>query len=104
MRWIAVLAVTLGLAAGSAQFGRRTPRDQEKDEIRLPDGKSQKQEIIKADHKKSQADAAELLTLAQEVQSEMAKGPYQVVDMRLIKKVEEIEKLARNIKNRMKRY
>ena len=72
--------------------------------MRLPDGKSQKQEILKAEHKKSKDDAVELLTLAQDLKDELDKGPYQVVDVRLIKKAEDIEKLARNIKNRMKRY
>ncbi len=110
MRLIAILALAVGLGLGllglglQAQFGRHPSRDQEKDEMRLPDGKSQKIEILKAEHKKSKEDAAELLTLAQELKDEIDKGPYQVVDVRLIKKAEDIEKLARNIKNRMKRY
>ena len=105
MRLIAIFALAVGLGLGlNAQFGRRPPHDQEKDEMRLPDGKSQKQEILKAEHKKSKDDAAELLTLAQELKGEIDKDPYQVVDVRLIKKAEDIEKLARNIKNRMKRY
>ena len=105
MRLIAILALAVGLGLGlNAQFGRHTPRDQEKDDLRLPDGKSQKQEILKAEHKKSKEEAAELLTLAQELKDEIDKDPYQVVNLRLIKKAEDIEKLARNIKNRMKRY
>ena len=105
MRLIAIFALAVGLGLGiQAQFRGRPPRDQEKDETRLPDGKSQKIEILKSEHKKSKEDAAELLTLAQELKDEVDKGPYQVVDMRLIKKAEDIEKLARNIKNRMKRY
>ena len=110
MRLIAIFALAVGLGLGllglglNAQFGRRGPHDPDKDEMRLPDGKSQKTEILKAEHKKSKEDAAELLTLAQELKDEVDKGPYQVVDMRLIKKAEDIEKLARNIKNRMKRY
>jgi hypothetical protein len=105
MRLIAILALAVGLGLGlNAQFGRRPPREQEKDDVRLPDGKSQKQEILKAEHKKSKDEAAELLTLAQELKDEIDKDPYQVVNLRLIKKAEDIEKLARNIKNRMKRY
>jgi hypothetical protein len=110
MRLIAIFALAVGLGLGllglglNAQFGRRGQHEQDKDEMRLPDGKSQKIEILKAEHKKSKEDAAELLTLAQELKEEVDKDPYQVVNLRLIKKAEDIEKLARNIKNRMKRY
>jgi hypothetical protein len=107
MRLIAVLALGLGLLApAQAQLGGPFPRqrDKDKDEVRLPNGKSQKQEILKSEHKKSQEEAAEMLALAQELKDELEKGTHQVVDLRLIKKAEDIEKLARNIKNRMKRY
>src|SRR5262245_30118908 len=104
MRLSTILVVALGtFLLPGAQIGRRPPHESEKDEVRLPDGKSQKTEILKADHKKSQEDAAEVVRLSQELKEELDKGPYNVVDMRLLKKAEDIERLARNIKNRMKR-
>lgn len=99
MRLLLLVAITAALAA------QRVGREQrEEGDIRLPSGKSQRQEIIKADHAKSKADAAELLELAQQLKEELDKSEYQVVDLRLMKKAEDIEKLAKRIKDRMRRY
>jgi hypothetical protein len=100
MRLIAILALAASLGAQRIPF----PGEDKKNDIRLPSGKSQRQEIIKAEHEKSKNDAGELLKLAQELKEELDDSPHQVVNLRLVKKAEDIERLARNIKNRMKRY
>lgn len=102
MRLICVLALASALAA--PQRGREFPRDQEGQDVRLPSGKSQRQEMLKADHAKSQTEAAELLELAQQLKEELEKSEYQVVNLKLVKKAEDIERLAKRIKDRMRRY
>ena len=102
MRLLCVLALTVALGA---QRGRETPPpESDRADVRLPSGKSQRQEMLKADHAKSKADAGELVTLAQQLQEELEKSEHQVLNVKLVKKAEDIEKLARRIKDRMRKY
>ncbi len=73
-------------------------------EPRLPSGKSQKEEILKAEHKNSLRDAERLLMLAEELKAELEKSDYHILSLTTLKKTEEIEKLARRIKSRLRRF
>ncbi len=71
-----------------------------------PRGKSPEQrrdDILKADHKKSLEDVAEIRQLARELEEELEKNEAQIVDVRTLRKAERIEDLAKNIRNRMRR-
>jgi len=76
-----------------------TPSD-----ARLPSGKLQRDEIARADYKHNLEDAAQLLKLATELKADLDKETAFVVSVKEIKKTEDIEKLARGIRGRMKRY
>ncbi len=76
-----------------------TPSD-----AKLPNGKLQRDEIAKADYKKNVEDAAELLKLAGELKADLDKDTAYVVSVKDMRKTEDIEKLARNIRGRLKRY
>lgn len=73
-------------------------------DVRLPNGKLQRDEIAKADYKKNLEDATEMARLAEEVKSDLEKETAYVVSVKTMKKTEDIEKLARNIRGRLKRY
>jgi hypothetical protein len=73
-------------------------------EAKLPNGKSQRDEIAKADYKKNLDDATELLKLATDLQSDLDKQGAYIVSLKSIKQTEDIEKLAKNIRGRLKRY
>jgi hypothetical protein len=45
-----------------------------------------------------------LLRLSEEVKADLEKGDRYVVSVKTLKKTEEIEKLARSIRGRLKRY
>jgi hypothetical protein len=60
--------------------------------------------MLKDDHKKSLEDAAELYKLAEELKIEMEKNDHNVLSMSAMKKTEEIEKLAKRIRGRMRRF
>ena len=62
------------------------------------------QAILKADYEQSVKDVAEIIRLAQELEQELEKNQEYVVDLRSIRKAERVEKLAKNVKNRMKRF
>src|SRR5215475_1934753 len=70
----------------------------------LPNGKSQHNEIVKADYKKNLEDAAELAKIAEELKYDLEKNDKYLVSVKNIKQTEEIEKLARGIRGRLKRY
>jgi hypothetical protein len=70
---------------------------------RLPDGKSQKEEILKADHKKNLEESAELVKLAEELRGDLEKNTRYVVSIQTLKKTDEIERLVKNIRGRLKR-
>ena len=82
------------------------PKDQKRDEDdpKLPNGRSQREEILKTDHRKNIEEAAELAKLAEEVKADLENGDRNVVSVKMIKQTEEIEKLAKSIRGRLKRY
>jgi hypothetical protein len=71
---------------------------------RLPDGRSQTEEILKADHERNLKDAGELLKLAEELKMELEKNDRHVLSVGMLKKTEEIEKISKRIRGRMKRF
>jgi hypothetical protein len=73
-------------------------------DVRLPNGKLQRDEIAKADYKKNLDDAIELARLAEELRADLEKETAFVVSLKTIKKTEDIEKLERNIRGRLKRF
>ena len=73
-------------------------------DVKLPNGKLQRDEIAKADYKKNVDDAAELLKLAGELKADLDKDNAWVVSVKDMRKTEDIEKLARGIRGRLKRY
>jgi hypothetical protein len=71
---------------------------------RMPNGRSQRNAIAKADYKKNLQDATELARMAEELKAELQNEEAFVVSVKTMKKTEDIEKLARNIRSRLKRY
>jgi hypothetical protein len=74
------------------------------EEPRLPNGASQKEEILKADHRKSLEDAGKLMELTEELKIELEKNDRHVLAVGTLKKLDEIEKLTKRIRGRLKRY
>ena len=71
---------------------------------RLPNGKSQKEEILKADHEKSLEDAGKLMDSTEELKIELEKNDRHVLAVSTLKKLDEIEKLTKRIRSRLRRY
>ena len=100
------LLLTITLIA-LAQVPEDLPRVQtpsEQQDRKLPNGKSQRDEIVKADYKRNVQDAAELSQLARELNDDLEKSGSNTVSVKTIKKLDDIEKLARSIRGRLKRY
>jgi hypothetical protein len=71
---------------------------------RLPNGKSQSEEILKAEHQQNLKDAAKLVQMAEELKQELEKDDRHVLSVATLKKTDEIEKLARKIGSRLRRH
>jgi len=69
---------------------------------RLPDGRSQKNAIAKQQHEEALKDADQLCGMADELREELRKAGTFVVPVSAVKKTEDIEKLARKIRGRLK--
>ena len=81
------------------------PRPGETEEdVRLPNGKLQRDEIAKAEFQKSLDDARALSKLADELKADLEKNDRYVLSIPTLKKTEEIEKLAKRIHDRMKHF
>ena len=71
-------------------------------DVRLPNGKTQQEEILKADHERDLKDAAQLIELAEGLKEELEKNDQHVLSLSSLKKTEEIEKLAKRIRSRLR--
>ena len=87
--WIALFSPVVALAQGIKD--------------RMPDGRSRKLAILRDDVDKSREDVKEILDLAAELDEELVKNREYSVSLESLRKAERIEKLAKNIKNRLKR-
>jgi len=103
MRRSSILLALLALALSLDAQRPRRPGDPD-EPPRLPNGKSQQDAILKADHEKDIEDSRELARLATELNDEIEKGSAHVLSVATLKKTDDIEKLAKKIRGRMKRY
>ena len=93
-------------ALAAAQAPTPPPRDAnplDENSVRLPNGKLQRDEILKYEFGKSLADCKEMVKLARDLQADLEKNEQYVLSIASIHKTEEIEKLARRIRGRMTR-
>ncbi|MGA3024440.1 MAG: hypothetical protein ABSF98_06705 [Bryobacteraceae bacterium] len=78
------------------------PTPGEDEDAKLPDGRSQKDAQAKAAYTGSLEDTKKLIAAAEELKAELEKNSRYVVSLAAIRKTEEIEKLARRIRGRLK--
>lgn len=72
------------------------------DDIKLPNGKSQRDEILKMERDQNIKDAAQLAQLAEELKEDLEKNDRFVLSLATLKKTDDIEKLAKKIRSRMR--
>jgi hypothetical protein len=97
------LRIALVLAVATVLLSLQTrPADSSQD-VRLPSGKSQKEAILKMEYEKSLEDAGRLLELAEDLKIELEKSDRHILSLNALKKTEEIEKLAKRIRKRLRR-
>jgi len=103
LRIAVLLAAALLAAWGRGQNPEQQPQQPgDRRDVRLPSGKRQSDEILRDEHRKNLADAAELLKLSEDLKAELEKSDAFVLSLGAIKKTENIEKLAKRIRGRLK--
>ena len=102
-------AALLSLLASPLTANLQEPDDQRLpiprnpgEDTRLPNGKSQKDAIAKQNHEAALKDASDLVQAAKTLEEELKSAGSYVVPVSSVKKTEEIEKLARRIRGRLK--
>lgn len=78
------------------------PRIISPEEARLPNGKLEREEILRIAHEEALKDARELSRLAKELESELEKSDPHELSFATVKRAEKIDKLARRIRDRLK--
>ena len=102
---LATLSVMLPLAAQSLGRDGRNRPGSTRDGIgpTMPDGRSRALLILKKEVEKSTDDMARVIELATELQTEIETNQFHTVDIRSVRKAEEIIKIVRRVKGRMSR-
>jgi hypothetical protein len=71
-------------------------------DAKLPNGKSQRDAILKAEHEQNLKDAAQLVDLSQQLQQDLEKNDTFVFSISTMKKTDDIEKLVKKIRSRLR--
>src|SRR5690349_11034885 len=102
-RWALALSLAALFAlvpwAVVAQRGPVAGPEAGQEDTRLPNGKLQRDEIVKAEHEQNLKDAAQLVELSEQLKEELEKNDRYVVSMATVKKTDDIEKLVRKIRS-----
>lgn len=96
-----LLLALLLVGAPGQEFPARPNRETE--DKRLPDGRSQTEAILKEEHKRSLRELDEMAKLVADLRAEFEKNEHHVVSLSAIKKLEEIEKRSKRIRDRLRR-
>lgn len=98
------LPLTLtGLAAWAQDLPRQRPGDDPRAHETLPDGRLKSEQLLKADHEANLKDLEAIDRLVADVRDDLTKNDRHVLSMASLKRLEEIEKTAKRIHNRMRR-
>ncbi len=100
---VIALLFTLTLAFAPGQQAR-DPLEKEAADVRLPSGKMQKDEILKAEHAKTLEDATALAKAAEDLKIELEKTDRHVLSVGTLKQLDNIERLTKRMRSRLKRY
>lgn len=96
---LAGFALVFALPAQPPQLPGEDPEPK-----RLPNGKLQSEEILKADYKANLKDLEELRRLTDSIEEETKKNQGHVLALKTFKDLDEIEKIVKRMRTRMKRY
>jgi hypothetical protein len=98
MRYLGLFLLTVCILLAQSSATKEEP------DVKLPNGKSQKDEIIRVDYERNLKDAGDLAQLAQEIKDDFERGDRNLVSLKTLKKLDDVEKLTKDIRKRLRRY
>jgi hypothetical protein len=104
MRRRILLGLPLAASLLEAQHNDPTDRPPAPDDVKLPNGKSQREEILKAEYNKSLEDSAALVKAAEDLKIELEKNNSHVLSVNALKQLDTIEKLTKRLRGRIRRF
>jgi hypothetical protein len=99
---VSLLASPLAAAAQEQEERRPPIPPDSKEDPKLPNGKSRNDAIARKQHEEAMKDADDLIAAARDLKEALERSGNYVVDVATVKKTEDIEKLARRIRGRLK--
>ncbi len=72
------------------------------DDTHLPNGKLQRDAILKADYEQNLKDARTLIDLSKSFELDLEKSDQYVLSLGLLKKLDDVDKVTKRIRNRMR--
>jgi hypothetical protein len=97
MRYLGLFLLTVCILLAQSSATKEEP------DVKLPNGKSQKDEIIRVDYERNLRDAGELARLSEEIKDDLEKGDRYLVSTKTLKKLDDVEKLTKDIRQRLRR-
>ena len=91
-------------ALGAVAAQPPSPPPEEKQDEKMPDGRLKSELLLKADHESNLKDLDEINRLTDAIRKDLEKNDRHVLSMVSLKNLEEIEKLAKRIHSRMRRF
>jgi hypothetical protein len=98
----ALLLLLAAVSAVALSQDTQFPPAQPQEDVKLPSGKSQKDEILKAERAANIKDAGRLVEMAKGLQANLEKNDPFVLSMDTLKKTDDIEKLVKKIRGRLR--
>jgi len=102
----ALLLVAAAASVAAPQFPQDLPPPplpgQSEPDPKLPNGKSQRDAILKQEHERNLKDSAQLVQLTQDLQADIEKYGPNVLPISTLKKIDEIDKLVKKIRSRLR--
>lgn len=106
MRALILSACLLSLSGHSQNLplGSQETNPRKEEPKRLPDGSLQSEAILKSDHKRTIEDLEAIKSTIAEIEAEFEKNNYHVLSVTALKKLEDVEKRSRRIRERLTRH
>ena len=98
------LMLTVAAVSSLALSQQERPQilDPQEQDQKLPNGKSQRDEILKAEREENIRDAGRLVEMAEALKADLEKSDRFVLPMSTLKKTDDIEKLVKKIRSRLR--
>jgi hypothetical protein len=102
-RWLKLFPMAAAARLLAAQHQDQMPiPGAPDDDMHLPNGKLQRDEILKADYEQNLKDARDLIDAAKAFELELEKSDRFVLSLGLLKRLDDMDKLTKRIRNRMR--